>query len=106
MFSKTVSITSSLLIFFISAMASTDITALDGSFRFLGKGPNTGLSVSIRRQEMGRCFTSFCFCFDRTIEGGIEKKYPASTAGMAAAQRKDYSNKVDEKQFRTERKKR
>ena len=66
--SNTVSITSSLLMFFISAIALMEITALAGSLRSSGDGPKTGLSVSTSRQERGRCFISFCFCLERTID--------------------------------------
>jgi len=72
-----------LLISFISAIALRETTALAGSLRSSGDGPKTGLSVSTSRQERGSCFTSFCFCLERTIDGGIEKKNPASTAGSA-----------------------
>jgi len=44
-----------------------------GSFRTVGSGPSTGESVSRRRRSSGRCLSNFCFCGERTTEGGIEK---------------------------------
>ena len=60
--------------FFISEIASMANVMLAGTFRSLLTGPNTGLSVSKRMEEIGSCLTSFCFCLERMIEGGIEKK--------------------------------
>ena len=82
--STTLSTTFPAAIPFISAIASITATAFAGSLRSPGAGPSTGLSVSTNRHESGSCFTSFCFWRERTIEGGIEKNQPASTAGMAA----------------------
>ena len=50
---------------------------MDGSLRSPGTGPSTGLSVSMRRVERGSRLTSFCFCLDRTTDGGMENMYPA-----------------------------
>ena len=72
-FSETASMTSSSLMFFNSAMALMDMRTLAGSLRVFGSGPKTGLSVSTSRHERGMFLTSFCFCRDRTTEGGMEK---------------------------------
>ena len=44
------------------------------SLRSPGVAPSTGLSVSISRHDNGSRRTSFCFCRERTIEGGTLKK--------------------------------
>ena len=74
MFSDTASATDCSGSDLISAMARMARGRLAGSLRTPGSGPSTGLSVSTSRQVSGRCLTSFCFCRERTTEGGMEKK--------------------------------